>query len=70
MIFFIETYTGTKIPFKKVYRANETRWKDLYERSSLRLAYEWEEEWELWDMYMDYIDLLERTRIEKLKSKQ
>ncbi len=70
MIFFIETYTWVKIPFKSVYKANETRWKDLYDKSSLRIAYEWEEEWELWEMYMDYVDLLEWTRAEKNKKRK
>lgn len=58
MIYFIETYTGTKIAYNKVHTRNEQRWKDLYKMSSLRLAYEWEEEWELWDMYIDFVDLM------------
>ena len=68
MIYFIETYTWVKIPFWRVYKANNMRWKDLYEKSSLRLAYDWEEEWELWEDYCDFVDLLERTRIERTKN--
>ena len=59
MIYFLETYTWTKIPYNVVHRANEQRWKDLYKTSSLRIAYDWEEEWELYDMYMDFVDLME-----------
>lgn len=60
MIYFIETYTWTKIPYNIVHKANEFRWKDLYTKSSLRLAYEWKEEWEIRETYIDFIDLLER----------
>jgi len=66
MIYFIETYTGTKIPYNVVHRANEQRWKDLYKKSSLRIAYDWKDsdfetsdEQELYEMYLDFVDMLE-----------
>ena len=58
MIYFIETYTGKKIPYNIVHKANEFRWKDLHKKSSLRLAYEGEEAREIRDNYCDFVELL------------
>lgn len=63
-IYFLETYTGTKIPYSKVSKANPYwRWKDL--PSNLRIAYDWPEEWEEYEAYVDFVDILAWTRLQK-----
>ncbi len=66
MIYFIETYTWKTLPYNVVHKANEFRWKDLYKKSSLRLAYDWptenfetSDQQDVYEMYVDFIELLE-----------
>ncbi len=57
MIYFLETYTGTKIPYSRVHKRNPYwRWKEIPEH--LRIAYDWPEEGDEYEMYVDFVDLL------------
>lgn len=62
-IYFIEPNSDTKISYNRVHRKNEFRWKDP--SFPLKIAYEGKkedfetsDEQELYEMYLDFLDLL------------
>lgn len=66
MIYFLETYTGTKIPYSRVHKVNPYGWfKELPDH--LRISYDWPEGWEEYEMYVDFVDLLTWYKLQKQK---
>jgi hypothetical protein len=57
-MYFIDTYTWVKCAYNRMSYRHPYRWKDL--PSNWRLVYDWEddEDWEEYEMYCDFIDLL------------